>query len=129
MANTDLPTPSASPPSPPILTASLMAAVHMQQQAQANVVESETKLDVGPKLFFTSAKTGSDTPISEIFAYVAERVVKRWEWEESVEAARGSDTDTDEVTLRRRSGFRVRLGTMWEGLTGRNSTSGSCCST
>jgi Ras-related protein Rab-7A len=35
----------------------------------------------GPKLFFTSAKTGSG--VSEVFAYVARRVVVRWEWEEA----------------------------------------------
>jgi Ras-related protein Rab-7A len=35
----------------------------------------------GPKLFFTSAKTG--TGVSEVFAYVARRVVMRWEWEEA----------------------------------------------
>lgn len=35
----------------------------------------------GPKLFFTSAKTG--TGVSEVFDYVARRVVMRWEWEEA----------------------------------------------
>jgi Ras-related protein Rab-7A len=35
----------------------------------------------GPKLFFTSAKTGSG--VSEVFDYVARRVVMRWEWEEA----------------------------------------------
>jgi Ras-related protein Rab-7A len=34
----------------------------------------------GPKVFFTSAKTGAG--VSEVFAYVARRVVMRWEWEE-----------------------------------------------
>jgi Ras-related protein Rab-7A len=34
----------------------------------------------GPKLFFTSAKTGAG--VSEVFAYIAQRVVMRWEWEE-----------------------------------------------
>ena len=35
----------------------------------------------GPKLSFTSAKTGAG--VSEVFAYVARRVVMRWEWEEA----------------------------------------------
>jgi Ras-related protein Rab-7A len=35
----------------------------------------------GPKLFFTSAKTG--TGVSDVFAYIAQRVVMRWEWEEA----------------------------------------------
>ncbi|KAF8502813.1 hypothetical protein F5888DRAFT_1667366 [Russula emetica] len=35
----------------------------------------------GPKVFFTSAKTGAG--ISEVFGYVARRVVMRWEWEEA----------------------------------------------
>ena len=35
----------------------------------------------GPKLFFTSAKTGAG--VSEVFGYVARRVVMRWEWEEA----------------------------------------------
>ena len=44
-----------------------------------------TRSPRGPKLFFTSAKTG--TGVSEVFAYVARRVVKRWEWEEAQENA------------------------------------------
>ena len=35
--------------------------------------------EFGPKLFFTSAKTGEG--VSEVFEYVARRVVVRWEWE------------------------------------------------
>ena len=35
----------------------------------------------GPKVFFTSAKTGAG--VSEVFGYVARRVVMRWEWEEA----------------------------------------------
>ncbi|KAI9436919.1 ras-domain-containing protein [Lactarius indigo] len=35
----------------------------------------------GPKLFFTSAKTGAG--VSDVFAYIAQRVVRRWEWEEA----------------------------------------------
>jgi hypothetical protein len=35
----------------------------------------------GPKVFFTSAKTGAG--VSDVFGYVARRVVMRWEWEET----------------------------------------------
>ena len=38
----------------------------------------------GPKLFFTSAKTGEG--VAEVFEYVAKRVVVLWEYEEAVEA-------------------------------------------
>lgn len=37
-----------------------------------------------PKLFFTSAKTGEG--VSDVFEYVARRVVMRWEYDEAVEA-------------------------------------------
>jgi len=51
----------------------------------------------GPKLFFTSAKTGAG--VSDVFAYIAQRVVMRWEWEEAHADA------TDPV----RNGSMVRL--------------------
>jgi hypothetical protein len=35
----------------------------------------------GPALFLTSAKTGEG--LSEVFEYIAQRVTKKWEWEES----------------------------------------------
>lgn len=37
-----------------------------------------------PKLFFTSAKTGEG--VSDVFEYIARRVVTRWEYEEAIEA-------------------------------------------
>jgi len=40
--------------------------------------------ETGPKLFFTSAKTGEG--VSDVFEYIAQRVVKKWEYEEWVEA-------------------------------------------
>lgn len=40
----------------------------------------------GPKLFFTSAKTGEG--VADVFEYIAARVVRRWEYEERVEARR-----------------------------------------
>lgn len=42
--------------------------------------------DRGPKLFFTSAKTGDG--VEDVFEYIAKRVVGRWEYEERVEARR-----------------------------------------
>lgn len=41
-------------------------------------------LEMGARLFFTSAKTGEG--VSDVFEYVAQRVVRRWEYEEAVEA-------------------------------------------
>jgi Ras-related protein Rab-7A len=38
----------------------------------------------GPKLFFTSAKTGEG--VADVFEYIAQRVVRKWEYEEWVEA-------------------------------------------
>lgn len=40
----------------------------------------------GPKLFFTSAKTGEG--VKDVFEYIAKRVVRRWEYEERLEARR-----------------------------------------
>ncbi|KAG8883715.1 hypothetical protein FRB97_006026 [Tulasnella sp. 331] len=86
---TGLPTPSASPPSPPMLTASLMAAMHQAHELQSAKQPGPKKLDTGPKLFYTSARTGGIstsigavedddgiivTPVTEIFDYLAERV-------------------------------------------------------
>jgi Ras-related protein Rab-7A len=42
--------------------------------------------DRGPRLFFTSAKTGEG--VADVFEYIAWRVVRRWEYEETREACR-----------------------------------------
>ncbi|KAG2065130.1 ras-domain-containing protein [Suillus decipiens] len=72
--------------------------------------------DTGPKLFFTSAKTG--TGVSDAFEYIASRVVRKWEYEEAVEAmsfhAR-DESDGDTVRLGLEDGRRK-----WK-------TSGVCC--
>ena len=65
-----LPTPSQPPAPPP------------PNEAQPQL----TTLDIGPKLFYASAKTGEN--VSSIFEYIAQRVVLRREWEESEEAKR-----------------------------------------
>jgi len=38
----------------------------------------------GPKLFFTSAKTGEG--VSDVFEYIAQRVIRKWEYEEWVDS-------------------------------------------
>ncbi|KAG2137860.1 ras-domain-containing protein [Suillus bovinus] len=56
--------------------------------------------DTGPKLFFTSAKTG--TGVSDAFEYIVERVVKKWEYEEAAEARTShvrSESDGDTIRL------------------------------
>jgi Ras-related protein Rab-7A len=40
----------------------------------------------GPRLFFTSAKTGEG--VNEVFEYIAHRVVRKWEYDEWVDARR-----------------------------------------
>ena len=43
-------------------------------------------LERGPKLFFTSAKTGEG--VADVFEYIAYRVSQRWEYEEKMQARR-----------------------------------------
>ena len=43
-------------------------------------------LERGPKLFFTSAKTGEG--VADVFEYIAYRVSRRWEYEEQMQARR-----------------------------------------
>ena len=38
----------------------------------------------GPKLFFTSAKTGEG--VADVFDYITHRVNRKWEYEEQIEA-------------------------------------------
>ena len=63
----------------------------------------------GPKLFFTSAKTGAG--VSDVFAYIARRVVMGWEWEEAqAELPTGignrSTVDLDEAVIGRKKAFK-----------------------
>lgn len=68
----------------------------------------------GPKLFFTSAKTGEGVP--EVFEYIVRRVVARWEYEEA----------TDARTLRMQEPSEtIRLG-LTRAASSRRLT-GSCC--
>ncbi|KAG5641206.1 hypothetical protein DXG03_005770 [Asterophora parasitica] len=96
-----LSTGSASSGSAPTITPSLFAREHTAASStttQEADQELEPELDPyafpvlpppparGPKLFFTSAKTGEG--VSAVFAYIAQRVVRRWEYEERIEARR-----------------------------------------
>ncbi|KAH9964779.1 P-loop containing nucleoside triphosphate hydrolase protein [Lactifluus volemus] len=60
----------------------------------------------GPKLFFTSAKTGAG--VSDVFAYIAQRVVTRWEWEEArAEQPNGVSTvGLDQAMIGQKKTFR-----------------------
>ncbi|KAF5309742.1 hypothetical protein D9611_013617 [Ephemerocybe angulata] len=59
--------------------------------------------DRGPKLFFTSAKTGEG--VSDVFEYIAQRVVKKWAYDERMDERmlhyrEGSGDDTVRLGLR-----------------------------
>jgi Ras-related protein Rab-7A len=77
-----------------------------------------TPPDTGPKLFFTSAKTG--TGVSDAFEYIALRVVKKWEYEEAVEAMTFHVRDESD-------GDTVRLGLGLEDGKRKWNAPGGCC--
>jgi Ras-related protein Rab-7A len=77
-----------------------------------------TPPDTGPKLFFTSAKTG--TGVSDAFEYIALRVVKKWEYEEAVEAMTFHVRDESD-------GDTVRLGLGLEDGKKKWNAPGGCC--
>jgi hypothetical protein len=58
------------PPPPPTITTT--TAVEVQAP------------DNGPRLFWTSAKTGEG--VKDVFEYIATRVVTRWDWDDRLEA-------------------------------------------
>lgn len=76
----------SSTSSAPTITPSLFTRgqVHTSCTTPAPVQPILPPPERRPKLFFTSAKTGEG--VSEVFAYVARRVVIRWEYEEAIEA-------------------------------------------
>ncbi|KAF5371408.1 hypothetical protein D9615_009655 [Tricholomella constricta] len=127
---TQLSTGSASSGSAATITPSLFAREHAASSTTTTTTPEDT-LDQelepfsvlpppparGPKLFFTSAKTGEG--VSEVFEYIAKRVVRRWEYEERIEARRmhireASAADTIRLGL---EGHQRRPGTML----------GACC--
>ncbi|KAL0576059.1 hypothetical protein V5O48_005917 [Marasmius crinis-equi] len=75
--------------------------------------------DRGARLFFTSAKTGDG--VRDVFEYIAQRVIRKWEYDENVESRRmsmreGSPPLQEEI---------VRLG---PGGKTKASMLGNCCS-
>ena len=70
------------------------------------------------------------TPVADVFAYVAERVVRRWEWEDSIMELQeyGADSESNEARGRGRS-LTVRLSERWRDLVGGTSRGGTCCAT
>jgi Ras-related protein Rab-7A len=74
-------------------------------------------LETRPKLFLTSAKTG--VGVSDIFEYVARRVVSRWEWEEAVEART--------LYLEEGYGSVIRLDDLTHGSDRGRKAFGTCC--
>jgi len=54
------------------------------QLAPAPALAAPLPPERGPKLFFASAKTGEG--VVDVFEYIAQRVVRKWEYEEWVEA-------------------------------------------
>ena len=76
--------------------------------------------DRGPKLFFTSAKTGEG--VSDVFEYIAGRVVRRWEYEERLEARQlhfREATVVEPIRLGFGHRIRGRERNLWSG--------GTCC--
>ena len=92
---------STTPPTPPLPP---LSSDHLPPQP-----------DRRPKLFFTSAKSGEG--VSDVFEYIARRVIMRWDYEEATETVGLHPQDTmspagETITL-------VRREARWP--------SGSCC--
>lgn len=85
--------------------------------ATRHALSIPSSLETGAKLFFASAKTGEG--VSNVFEYVAERVVRRWEYEEAMEnrTLHMADASVDgTIRLQHQNDSRI-----W--------TSASCCKT
>ncbi|GJE89231.1 ras-domain-containing protein [Phanerochaete sordida] len=82
--------------------------------AAAHALRVPPAPEQGPKLFFTSAKTGEG--VVDVFEYVARRVVQRWEYEEAVEARTLHMQDASVDTIRLQHAHDART---WRGA--------SCC--
>ncbi|KAG8719731.1 hypothetical protein FRC08_002157 [Ceratobasidium sp. 394] len=60
-----------------------------------------TPPETGPRLFWTSARTGDG--VAPVFEYIARRVIQRWEWEESrLGYGEGEEDDDGPTALRLR---------------------------
>lgn len=115
----------SSPPSPfgsPRPTHSRKRTSHSSLSSSVTVRPSDDDLavepeppddeepEVGPRVFFTSAKSGER--VSDVFTYVARRVVARWEWDETHvrDSLIFSESDSDEtVRLSASHKFQQRL--------------------
>ncbi len=110
---TNMSTGSNSSTSAVTMTPSLFA---LEQSSSTNTTPEESVASVpdrGPKLFYTSAKTGDG--VADVFEYIARRVVLRWEYDERIEARRlhireASAADTIRLGLERRAASRSRWG-------------------
>ena len=79
-----------------------------QQQDQAGLTHIMDHFDPGspqlpkperkPRLFLTSAKTGEG--VSDVFEYIAKRVVSKWEYQENVEARTMHMQESTSATIR-----------------------------
>ncbi|KAL4245161.1 P-loop containing nucleoside triphosphate hydrolase [Abortiporus biennis] len=78
--------------------------------------------DQGPKLFLTSAKTGEG--VADVFEYIAERVIGRWEYEEAIEARTLHMRESSSGTIR--LDHQQNSGRKWFG---NSRSSSSCCRT
>ncbi|PPQ82093.1 hypothetical protein CVT25_014339 [Psilocybe cyanescens] len=111
---------STSSGSAPTITPSLYArenAAGISTPSVSPLIPSSSPIppERGPKLFFTSAKTGDG--VSDVFEYIAQRVVRRWEYEEWVEARTMHFREASAVT------DTIRLGAERK----KNKTWGECC--
>jgi hypothetical protein len=82
------PTPSSSTPPttpPPSEPGTIRKSADLPPPPTVVVTTVELQTpEKGPKLFWTSAKTGEG--VKDVFGYIARRVVTRWEWEDTLEA-------------------------------------------
>lgn len=79
----------------------------------------EPEPERGPKLFFTSAKTGEG--VEDVFGYVVRRVVGRWEYEEAVGRLRDEREEVSEAS----GNEAIRLGERGEDGDGKGWS--ACC--
>lgn len=93
------------------MTPSLFAREHQHTSAEAP--------ERGPKLFFTSAKTGEG--VEDVFGYVVRRVVGRWEYEEAVGRLRDEREEVSEAS----GNEAIRLGERGEDGDGKGWS--ACC--
>ncbi|KAF8123853.1 P-loop containing nucleoside triphosphate hydrolase protein [Boletus edulis] len=116
---------SSSSSSTPTITPSLFTRDYDQAAAITATVSphvSDATLhpplppERGPKLFLTSAKTGEG--VREVFEYIAQRIVTRWEYEEAIDARTLHVQDPSET---------IRLGLTRDESPSNRRFQGTCC--